>query len=184
MGYFVYVHTNKINGKRYVGATTQKPQRRWGSTGNNYKRHPYFYSAIQKYGWDNFEHYIFEVCSENEMHFLERYLISYYGSNNRDRGYNLSKGGESGNYQGIGPEGYKEHSKAYVDKHKDKKKEYQRQWYLKHKESVKERTRKWAEEHKEEQKDYIRLYQKKWRAENPDKLKAQQKRHRQKRKNK
>ena len=36
----------------------QEPEKRWGVNGRNYKSSPHFYSAIQKYGWDNFEHNI------------------------------------------------------------------------------------------------------------------------------
>ena len=36
----------------------QEPEKRWGANGCNYKSSPHFYSAIQKYGWDNFEHNI------------------------------------------------------------------------------------------------------------------------------
>ena len=56
--YIVYQHKNKINNKVYIGITSQIPERRWGSNGCNYKSSPHFYSAIQKYGWDNFEHNI------------------------------------------------------------------------------------------------------------------------------
>lgn len=56
--YYVYVHTNTVNGKRYVGITKQNPQKRWGNDGKRYLEktkagkyiHPKFARAIQKYG--------------------------------------------------------------------------------------------------------------------------------------
>ena len=54
----VYMHINKLNNKKYVGITSRNPNERWGKNGNRYKSSPHFYSAIQKYGWDNFEHII------------------------------------------------------------------------------------------------------------------------------
>ena len=56
--YTIYMHKNKINGKVYIGITSQIPTQRWGVNGKNYRSSPHFYSAIQKYGWDNFEHNI------------------------------------------------------------------------------------------------------------------------------
>ena len=53
--YSVYVHTNKVNGKRYVGITCQRPEDRW-KNGSPYRRCPYFYKAIRKYGWNGFMH--------------------------------------------------------------------------------------------------------------------------------
>ena len=58
--YSVYKHVNKTNGKVYVGITKQKPEQRWGYNGVNYKNSPRFWSAIQHYGWDNFEHIIIQ----------------------------------------------------------------------------------------------------------------------------
>ena len=64
--YYVYQHINKINGKRYIGITKQNPESRWGTDGANYKSSPYFYSAIQKYGCDNFSHDILFNCLTKE----------------------------------------------------------------------------------------------------------------------
>ena len=62
----VYCHINKINQKKYVGITSQTAQKRW-KNGFGYTSSPHFYVAIQKYGWDNFEHVIlFDGLTEQE----------------------------------------------------------------------------------------------------------------------
>lgn len=94
--YTVYQHKNKINGKIYIGITSQEPESRWGVNGCNYKSSPHFYSAIQKYGWDNFEHNIlFKNLSKEEACLKEQELIKYYNSMNREYGYNSTSGGET-----------------------------------------------------------------------------------------
>ena len=93
--YTVYQHKNKINGKIYIGITSQEPEQRWGSQGCNYKSSPHFYSAIQKYGWDNFEHNIlFTDLTKEQACLKEQELIKEYNSMNREFGYNSTSGGD------------------------------------------------------------------------------------------
>lgn len=93
--YTVYQHKNKINNKVYIGITSQIPERRWGSNGCNYKSSPHFYSAIQKYGWDNFEHNIlFTNLTKEEACLKEQELIQKFNAMNREYGYNSTSGGE------------------------------------------------------------------------------------------
>ena len=94
--FYVYIHTCP-NGKKYVGLTTIDPKKRW-RRGNGYKSNKHFYFAIQKYGWDNIEHQVIEIDTMSEMYYLEKYLISYYQTNNPDFGYNNSIGGEKSSY--------------------------------------------------------------------------------------
>lgn len=93
--YFVYIHTNKFNNKKYVGITRQaKPEYRWGLNGCNYKESPHFYAAIQKYGWDNFEHEIIaNNLSKQEACKKEKELIAKYQTQNNLFGYNIFEGG-------------------------------------------------------------------------------------------
>ena len=93
--YTVYQHKNKINGKIYIGITSQKPEQRWGSQGCNYKSSPHFYSAIQKYGWNNFEHNIlFTGLTKEQACLKEQELIKEYDLMNREFGYNSTSGGD------------------------------------------------------------------------------------------
>lgn len=93
MTYYIYIHKNKINGKVYIGQTKRRPEERWGQNGNGYKTQM-FYKAIQKYGWDNFEHIILEeVSSQEEANSQEEYFIKLFDSTNPDKGYNLYSGG-------------------------------------------------------------------------------------------
>jgi len=87
--YCVYIHTNLINNKKYIGITCQKPIYRWGNNGNNYKHQPKFYHAIEKYGWNNFSHgVLFENLTESEAREKEASLIDKF--NSVKDGYNCS----------------------------------------------------------------------------------------------
>lgn len=93
--YTVYMHKNKINGKVYIGQTCQKVEYRWNN-GKGYDTCPLFFHAIQKYGWDNFEHIILESnLIKEEANIREQYYISLYKSNNRNFGYNIQSGGNN-----------------------------------------------------------------------------------------
>ena len=78
-----------------MGVTQQKPENRWNK-GNGYRKNKHFFAAIQKYGWENIKHIVYEVETVGEMYYLEKYLIAYYRSNDRRYGYNKSSGGEGG----------------------------------------------------------------------------------------
>lgn len=92
--YVVYMHTNKINNKKYIGITCQKLLRRFRSDGSGYEQCFRFWKAIQKYGWENFEHEVlFEDLTQEEAEQKEIELISFYNTTNPKFGYNICLGG-------------------------------------------------------------------------------------------
>lgn len=94
--YCIYKHTNKINGKVYIGQTCQTPQGRWGKDGKNYLSHDTkFARAIKKYGWDNFWHEIIEenIDSIEKSNERETFWIIFY--NSVEQGYNSNYGGDN-----------------------------------------------------------------------------------------
>lgn len=94
--YTVYEHVSPSD-KRYFGITSMNVKRRW-SNGYGYKHNPYFYRAIQKYGWDNFQHNIlFENLSADDAKEKEKYLIAKYNTTDSKFGYNITDGGEGAN---------------------------------------------------------------------------------------
>lgn len=100
----VYVHTNKINGKKYVGITSaKKPYLRWGC-GHHYIGCRHFYFAIQKYGWNNFDHKIVvSGISKKLAEAIERGMIAHYKTTDNRFGYNIQSGGILSG--GLSPEG-------------------------------------------------------------------------------
>ena len=98
----VYMHVNKINGKKYVGITSQKPQKRWSKDGRGYApahgNNNLFYNAICKYGWKNFEHVILlSNVTSYVATVMEIYLINEIGTLD-PQGYNSKSGGQRGTY--------------------------------------------------------------------------------------
>lgn len=98
----VYMHRNKINNKAYIGITSRKPEERWGKNGSQYHKgnQHAIRAAIEKYGWDNFEHIIWaDNLSENDAKHIEKLLIALFKTNccryyNPSYGYNLTDGGD------------------------------------------------------------------------------------------
>ncbi len=97
--WLVYCHTNKSNGKMYIGITGQKPEWRWGKNGNLYLRYNNIFAhAIKKYGWDGFEHNILEKglspndAKEKEKYYIDKYR-TYVGFKDSN-GYNATLGGD------------------------------------------------------------------------------------------
>lgn len=89
----VYMHVNKANGKKYIGQTCQVPETRWVN-GLGYRESPRFFNAIQKYGWNNFEHIIVrQGLSLDEANTLEESLIKEFNTTSSENGYNLQSGG-------------------------------------------------------------------------------------------
>ena len=94
--YCVYMHISPSN-KKYIGITSMTPNKRWRS-GKGYINNQYFYRAIEKYGWDNFQHIIIaRGLTEDEAKWLEIELIRVNNTTVSDKGYNISLGGEGGN---------------------------------------------------------------------------------------
>lgn len=95
----VYKITNNINGKVYIGITTCSLEYRWSrhlTEGRNENNTKHLYKAMRKYGLDNFS--IKQIDSTDdfaELGRLERYYIKKYNSQSPEKGYNLTAGGES-----------------------------------------------------------------------------------------
>jgi group I intron endonuclease len=93
----IYCHTNRVNGKRYVGQTVHSMEKRWGNhiarTKTSDRRSPVFANAIRKYGADAFDHQILEVVSTQEEADLYETLWIEQMECRVPNGYNLKSGG-------------------------------------------------------------------------------------------
>ena len=100
----VYVHTSP-SGKKYIGITSTDPEYRWGKNGyrylqkdkNNQYKQPAMAFALIKYpNWDEWKH---EIVADNQTEYdakeIEKDLIKYFKSNNKEFGYNLTDGGDT-----------------------------------------------------------------------------------------
>lgn len=93
----IYGHYCTISKKWYCGQTIRKnPYERWGLNGSNYKGK--FRNAINKYGWDAFEHHILGVYPSEQLSDMEKLWINLKDS--YMHGYNATEGGSLMNMTG------------------------------------------------------------------------------------
>lgn len=89
---YIYIITNNINGKCYIGQTINI-ERRFREHKNARSKQP-IHSAIRKYGHENFIFEILLECPRESTNFFEKAFISSYNSFG-ESGYNCSFGGDS-----------------------------------------------------------------------------------------
>lgn len=90
----VYLITNKINGKQYIGQTIQPLEDRWRYHKSKSSRCLALKSAIDKYGVDSFEIEILTICNnDQELNKKEVEFIKQFNTL-APNGYNLTTGGE------------------------------------------------------------------------------------------
>ena len=92
--YTIYKVTNTLNGKIYIGFTSNYQKRVYRHSYNSKYRKQHLYYSIRKYGLSNF---IFEELYQSLDYFhckniMEPYFIEQY--NSLIAGYNSTKGGE------------------------------------------------------------------------------------------
>lgn len=107
---------------------TNNPRRRWRNGGIEYKppkgensNGRSFWNAIEKYGWDDFEHIILEqgLTYERAME-VEKSYIELFDSTNKKNGYNISEGGNGGRVYKVHPRGMmgKQQTEKQIESHK------------------------------------------------------------------
>ena len=131
--YIIYSHRNKVNNKSYIGQT-KNIKDRW--IPSHYKGCRLFYNAIQKYGWDNFEHIILKdnISTIEEANYWEKFYILLFDTMNLEVGYNLASGGNNKILSEETKRLIKEH-------HADFSKENHPMWRKHHSEETKEKIR-------------------------------------------
>ena len=119
----IYKITNLINGKVYIGQSINI-YKRWKEhkNKNNWnKKKQIIYSAFKKYGLDNFNFEIIEICNKKMLNEKERFYIKLYKSYVYDKnsnGYNATLGGESNLGMVLSKESKKKMSNARKGKYK------------------------------------------------------------------
>lgn len=149
--YYIYLTTNKINGKQYIGQHYGKPNDKYFGSGKA------VLDAIVKYGKENFFKEILCYCTKEDIDEKEKYYINLYNAVEDENFYNLSEGGQNG-------DGWKAWQK-YAEKHPEEAYAMYQKNYT--------QLKSWIETHPEEAKRNVEIMLEASHAywkNNPDKL--------------
>lgn len=90
--YYIYLTTNLINGKKYIGQHYGEIDDSYIGSGNILKK------AIKKFGKENFKKEILEICDNYEsMNIAEKEWIKKYNAVKNNNFYNIATGGFNSN---------------------------------------------------------------------------------------
>lgn len=86
----IYIITNKVNSKVYVGQTRKSLSERMRHHFSKYETCTKLKKAIEQYGKENFIYNVLELVPYSELNDRETYYIKQY--NSVENGYNIKKG--------------------------------------------------------------------------------------------
>jgi group I intron endonuclease len=93
----IYVLTNMVNGKKYVGQTTMDVMFRFSKHCLTSQARTRVSYAIEKYGKENFKvETVACVQNQSDLNYLERLFIAELQTTNTRLGYNVTPGGQGG----------------------------------------------------------------------------------------
>lgn len=96
----IYIITNTANNKVYIGFSSNI-RRRWNGHKHElrHKKHPNYFLQTDWniYGESSFVFGIVELCEISQLSEKERFYIKKYNAKKRERGYNITDGGD-GNF--------------------------------------------------------------------------------------
>lgn len=103
----IYMVTNLINDKKYIGLTTHTFNIRYGASGIGAERmlkyysyrgnsmNEHLYNSMKKYGVENFKVEIIDFSDDvEELKEKEKFWIKFYNTRDDRCGYNISEGGD------------------------------------------------------------------------------------------
>ena len=120
----IYLLTNTVNGKQYVGQSWDI-QKRWGQHKRAYGRQK-ISNAIKKYGWDLFDKAIIHIVDNYndeitlqsaldhyETFYIRKYSTREFGYNNKDGGHHAKPSEETKQKMSVAKKG-----RTFSDEHK------------------------------------------------------------------
>jgi len=149
----IYAWFNEINGKMYIGQSTNLYKRVYDEM-NGFRNQKHqnllkLFNAIQKYGTDNFRVVKLLECPKEYLHKLETLLINYYDT--KRNGYNCTDGGEGSVGHAV--------TKNQVKKQKEKMSKY---WTEDRKKEHSEKMKLWFINKTDIEKQYIKQAGQNW----------------------
>lgn len=92
----IYVITNTINNKQYVGKTQKTYLQRFKEHVKGYDQgdRQYLHCAMHKYGSENFSVELLAQVEDDSWEFWEQYYIAQLHTHYSEGGYNLTRGGD------------------------------------------------------------------------------------------
>lgn len=178
MEYYIYITTNLINGKKYIGQHKGKVNDSYLGSGTTITK------AINKYGKENFTKEILCMCaSRKEADEKEKEYIALYNAVESEMFYNNSEGGNGGDGWRACQRYFKEHPEEAQAIYKQNG-ERLKQWAKDNPELFQEKVikpmreghKKWQEENPELVKinmEKVNKAKEEWRATHPEEYQAE-----------
>lgn len=93
----IYLITNRVNNKQYVGKTQKGYLNRFKEHINAYSHgeRQYLHCAMNKYGAENFKVELLAQVEDDSWEFWEKYYIQQLHTHYTEGGYNVTRGGDS-----------------------------------------------------------------------------------------